>query len=67
MINLADERGITKYLDVRRKFWDVEKNIIMIAEDMYLHILEKKFPPHYHEVSQVLALNKSFYKENEVR
>ena len=34
-----DPRGVDKYIEIRKKFWNVEGNLIMIAEDMYAHTL----------------------------
>ena len=69
-INLKDDRGIQKYFDIRKKFWDVEQNLRMISEDMYTKIINLDFPSHYYEYLAVLkedSCNSSVEKIKEKR
>lgn len=40
----ADEHLKKKYIDFRKKFWEIEKNIKMVSEDIYTEALQCEYP-----------------------
>jgi hypothetical protein len=45
---------MAKYFEIRQKYWDIERNILKIADDIYSHVLSLGFPLHFQEFKTIL-------------
>jgi hypothetical protein len=62
-INLLKEKGREKYFEIRKKFWDIEKNIFMISQDMEYKLTQFSFPLHFYEYYHELKENTEMSSE----